>query len=555
MRKQSAGHLVVQSLETCGVDTVFGIPGLHTLHIYDGLLQSALRVVTARHEQGAGFMADGYARSTGRVGVALVISGPGLTNILTPMGQAFADAVPLLVISSQVPRAFLAGKSGFLHELRNSTIMVASVAKESRRIHAAEEIPCAVAQAMRTALSGRPGPVHLEIPLDVLGTEIDDVSSFAWPGFTASGRDPKTAPPGVRDLFVPLGPPPSKTDLATVISLLRNASTPMLLAGGGSVTAAPEIETLSERLGAPVVTTTAGKGLLPEKHPLSLGTRLHFPSVRNAVEEADVLLAVGTELAPADLWEAPLRPKGHLIRIDTDPSALSRNLPAHVSLEGNARDVLRRLLADLHVSRPPRSEEVKTLLQNSQNELAAVTRMGTALPFMLDMLRGLRRGLPDEGLLVMDMTGPAYVALSEFPVFSPRSFLHPVGFGTLGYALPAAVGAKLAALDRPVCVFSGDGGFQFTLPELAVACQEKLSLPVVIWDNGGYGEIRRNQEARHPGEYLGVDLLGPDLRLLAASYGISGVAVSSGAELAEAVAAALGREMPTLIRVDAGREV
>lgn len=555
MKKISAGHVVARSLEACGTDTVFGIPGMHTLDIYDGLSESSLRVVTARHEQGAGFMADGYARSTGRVGVVLVTSGPGLTNVLTPMGQAFSDAVPLLVISSQIPRAFLAGRSGFLHEMRNSTIMVSSVAKESRCICTAEEIPHAVEHAMRTAVSGRPGPVHLEIPLDVLGAEMDGSSLLVWPGFAASGRDPKSAPPGATGFSGPPGSSPPESDLAAAISLLHNASNPLILAGGGARTATREIRDLSERLGAPIVTTAAGKGILPETHPLSLGTRLHFPSVRNAIEKADVLLAVGTELAPTDFWETAFHPSGALIRVDTDPSALSRNVPASVALEGDAGKTLFHLLAGLDMRRLPRSEETAELIRRSRNELASVTRMGGALPFMLEMLRGLRRGFPEEGLLAMDMTGPAYVALSEFPVLHARTFLHPVGFGTLGYALPAAIGAKLAAPERPVCAFTGDGGFQFTLPELAVACQEELSLPVVVWDNGGYGEIRRNQEARCPGRYLGVDLFGPDLERLAASYDIPGISISSEDGLAEAVAVALERRIPTLIRVDAGREV
>ncbi|HPQ38230.1 MAG TPA: 5-guanidino-2-oxopentanoate decarboxylase [Synergistaceae bacterium] len=543
MDRLTGGSLVIRTLELCGAKVLFGIPGVHNLGMYEALQESSLRHVTPRHEQGAGFMADGYARSSGTPGVALVISGPGLTNILTPLGEAYHDSVPLLVISSQIPRSRLGRRTGTLHELKNSTIMSSSVTKASYVVSRGEEIPWIVSRAYVQTLEGRPGPVHVEIPLDILEETLCSSFEDLWRECSFISRERRE---------------PASEELRRGVELLKQSEKPALICGGGAAGAAPEVRELAVRLGAPVFSTAAGKGIFPDDAPLSGGCRLHVPQVREYLANRDVLLVIGTELSPADLWEEPFPRGPEIIRVDADSRALQRNAAASVALWGDASRTLQGLLEGLgSLERDSSGEEenVETLRWECTENLQALTGMGKALPKMKAMLRGLRRGIPREGILVMDMTGAAYVGLSEYPAYAPSSYLHPAGFGTLGYALPAAVGATIANPEKKVCLFSGDGGFQFTLPELAAACDEGLSLPVVLWNNRGYGEIRRNQEARSWNRCVAVDLYGPDFCALAEAYGISGEVVDTEEELVEALERAWNRPLPSLIEIRSDREV
>ena len=547
MDSWTGGSLVVRTLELCGAGVLFGIPGVHNLGIYEALQESSLRHVTPRHEQGAGFMADGYARSSGLPGVALVISGPGLTNLLTPLGEAYADSVPLLAISSQIPRNRLGGRTGTLHELKNSTLMSSSVTKASYAVSRGEEIPWVLSRAYAQTLEGRPGPVHVEIPLDILEEEI---SGFSFKSFEELRRKEPFLSRKVEE--------PAPEDLRRGAELLKKCRKVALICGGGATGASEEVRMLADRLGAPVFCTAAGKGIYPDDFPLSGGCRLHVPAVRDYLQSREVLLVVGTELSPADLWEQPFPRGPEIIRVDADVLALHRNVPASVPLLGDACRTLQELLRLLQECSGDSSEEERTLKdlrRKSTENLDALTGMGEALPKMKEMLRGLRRGISREGILVMDMTGAAYVGLSEYPAYAPSTYLHPVGFGTLGYALPAAMGAKIANPEKRVCLFSGDGGFQFTLPELASACEESLSLPVVLWNNRGYGEIRRNQRARSWKRSVAVDLCNPDFSTLAKAYGISGEVVDTEEELVQALEKAWNRSLPSIIEIRSDREV
>ena len=545
MDSWTGGSLVIRTLEDCGAKVVFGIPGVHNLGIYEALQESSLCHVTPRHEQGAGFMADGYARSSGFPGVALVISGPGVTNILTPLGEAYHDSVPLLVISSQIPRDRLGGRTGTLHELKQSTLMTSSVTKASYAISRGEEIPWVLSRAYTQTLEGRPGPVHVEIPLDILEEDTHFSSFQELQGACCSlAKESRT---------------PSSEDLRRGAGLLEKSRKIALICGGGAVGASEEVRELADRLGAPVFCTAAGKGIYPEDAPLSGGCRLHVPEVREYLQGREVLLVVGTELSPADLWEEPFPRGAEIIRVDADARALHRNAPSSVPLWGDASRTLRGLLDLLPLEKDtsPSEEEknLEDLCRSCTENLQALTGMGKALPKMEAILRGLRRGISREGILVMDMTGTAYVGLSEYPAYAPATYLHPAGFGTLGYALPAAIGAKVANPEKQVCLFSGDGGFQFTLPELATACEEKLSLPVVLWNNRGYGEIRRNQKARSWKQHVAVDLYNPDFCALAKAYGISGDVVDTEEELLRALERAWDHPLPSLIEIRSDREV
>ena len=533
MRKTGA-ESVVETLESCGVTTIFGIPGIHNLDIYEALAGSSIRHITARHEQGAGFMADGWARSTGKTGTALVISGPGLTNILTPMAQAFHDSIPMVVISSQIPTAYIGRGAGFLHELKNSTIMAQSASKESRRVQSPNEIAPALEAAYRLAETGRPGPVHVEIPMDILALK----TSF-------DAKPSKTK----RNIWKPAPQPEAVRAAAEILEKSRN---PVMILGGGSRGASKEALELSEALGAAVIESCAGKGVVDERHPLCLGARSHFPTIRAFLETADVILAVGTELSPTDLWELPLPKKGTLIQIDLDPANFGRNGTADIGIRGDAADVLSALLKALGGDTPSqedRAAKLSEIRDRSRSELGSITGMGKDLAAMEELVSALRREIPDEGVLVADMTGPAYVAISEYPAYKPFTFMHPVGFGTLGFAVPAAIGAKLAMPDVPVVALTGDGGFQFTMAEVAVACREGLPLPIVVWNDDGFGEIRRNEAARRFPRAIAVDNPAPDFQALAASWGTAYARTSTGREIAEALKHAFGECRPSIIEI------
>lgn len=532
MNLETGGELVVRALEKLGVEYVFGIPGVHNLGIYDSLMDSPIREITARHEQGAGFMASGYARVSGKPGVALVITGPGLTNIITAMGQAFHDSVPMLVISSQKETSALPYRSGYLHELKNSTILASSVSKESRLVDNTSMIERAIFEAWNISLSGRPGPVHLEIPVDIL---------------TGRGPVPATAEPFH---FASLLMDDSLIGLAN--RRIGSSPFPVILAGGGAVGASEEITALAERISAPVVQTCAGKGVVSERHPLCIGSRIHFPPVRTYLERCDLVIALGTEFSPTDFWRRSIKLGKDLISVNTDTAAFYNQHVCSISIEGDVKRIIRAFLergVSSLACADERRKDVHVLLGKCSDILEDVTGMGKELSSMLSLLHTIRAVLPPNGLLCTDMTSPAYVGISEFPVSLPLSFLHPVGFGSLGAALPTAIGSKMAMPERAVCVLAGDGGFQFSLPELAVAAELGSSLPVIIWNDCCYGEIRRNQERRHPGRTIAVDQKCINFDALAGVYGIGGKRITDMAQLPDVLNKAFSACVPTVVDI------
>lgn len=534
---QIGADLVVKTLEELQIEKIFGIPGIHNLDVYDSLLSSDLEHVTARHEQGAGFMADGYARTNGKPGVCLVISGPGITNIITPMGQAMADSVPMVVISSQLPTSVLDQGTGFLHELKNSTYLTESVAKESKRVMHKDKIGSSIKEAYHLAMTGRPGPVHVEIPLDILQAHISKVESSIMNN--SISYDPW------EDLN-------QDNKIESAANLLQEADKSIIIAGGGSSQSTEELKKLVEELEIPIVQTIAGKGVISEEHPLCLGASIKFDSIQKRIKNADCVLAVGTELAPTDLEGTELKIEGMLIQIDMDPGNFQRNFAADISLRGDAQRILSEVTDRLDFKENSNNQLKLEELGHSKEELVEHRGIDeTELDFTLDMLNAIREAIPEGGILVTDMTAPAYVARSEYPAYSPRTFLHPVGYGTLGYALPAAAGAKFANPNKDVVALAGDGGFQFTMQELGVLLEHQFSLPIIIWNNGGFGEIRRNEELRHPNETIAVNHKNPNLEDLARSYEFSFSSVTNSSELKTVLEDALAKPKPEIIEIKA----
>ena len=533
----TCGEVLVKLLEGYGVEQVFGIPGVHAVELYRGLARSSIRHVTPRHEQGAGFMADGYARTSGKPGVCFIITGPGMTNITTAMGQAYADSIPMLVISSVQSRSQLGGGRGKLHELPNQGALVGGVAAFSHTLMSAAQLPGVLARAFALFQAGRPRPVHIEIPLDVLVEEADDLLDSEPVNIARAGAEPAA--------------------IARMSQLLAGARRPLILAGGGAIDAAASLTRLAEVLQAPVALTINAKGMLASRHPLLIGSTQSLLATRALVADADVVLAIGTELAETDYdvtfaggFEIP----GTLLHIDIDPDQTVRNYPPKVALVADARTATEALLAEL--GKQPLGERDSAWgaarAGALRNELAqqwdAPTRAQTRF------LETVLQELP-EIVIVGDSTQPVYTGNLTFNPERPRRWFNSsTGYGTLGYALPAAIGAWLGSASErnaraPVACLIGDGGLQFTLAELACAVEARTPIIVLLWNNQGYEEIKKYMVSRDI-EPVGVDIYTPDFIGVAKALGCAAEAIDSVDGLRDALRAASDRQGPTLIEID-----
>ena len=529
---QTCGEALVRLLEHYGVEVVFGIPGVHTVELYRGLAASMLRHVTPRHEQGAGFMADGYARVTGKPGVCFIITGPGMTNIATAMAQAYADSIPMLVISSVNATHQLGSGAGRLHELPSQHGVFAGLTAFSHTLLNADELPQVLARAFAVFASERPRPVHIEIPLDVIVAPARGMTSSA--------------------VVLPAKPAGAPTALDEAAGLLASARRPLILAGGGAIEAAPELRALAERLQAPVALTINAKGLLPRGHALSIGSTQSLPETRAMVCEADVVLAVGTELGETDydvVFDGGFAIDGKLVRIDIDAQQAMRNFRPDVAIAADAKLALAALDARL-AARPlpprdagwgaPRVRAVRAAVNASYD--GPIRSQAALLDTVLN-------ALPDA-VIVGDSTRPVYAGNFAFEAAAPRSWFNSsTGYGTLGYGLPAAIGARLASGDRPVICLIGDGGLQFTLPELASAVEAAVPVIVLLWNNRGYAEIRKYMVERDI-EPIGVDIYTPDFLALALGFGCCAASAHTPAVLANELKQAARRRVPTLIEID-----
>jgi len=494
----TCGQALVKLLEAYDVDTVFGIPGVHTLDLYDGLSGSTINHVLTRHEQGAGFMADGYARITGKPGVCFTITGPGVTNVATPIGQAYADSIPMLVISS-VNRVRSMGRGrGELHETTNQRAMIAPITAFSATAFCPDEVPALIARAFSIFNSERPRPVFIELPLDIINAAVSD----NWPT-TAVQLASRPAP----QFFA----------IEQAKQLLAEARKPVIVAGGGAINAGYELQQLSEKLGAPVFTTVAAKGLLPINHPLYAGSILCVEPTWQYIADADVVLAVGTELAETDMWREKLPLTGKLIRVDIDPEKMNDFYLADLPIIADAATAVKTLNTVL-------SEYTNNTASKTQSDLIALKKQidSDIAPLQLTHKRVLdvvKKEIPDNAFISADMTQIAYTGNYLYQVSSPRSWLHPTGYGTLGYALPAAIGAKFGAPDRPGLVFAGDGGILYTIQELATATEELTSpLVILLWNNDSLGQIRDDMIAQGI-EAIGVNPKAPDFISIATGFG------------------------------------
>ena len=522
----TVGEALIRLLEGHGVDTVFGIPGVHTLELYRGLAGSTIRHVTPRHEQGAGFMADGYARASGRPGVVFVITGPGLTNTITAMAQARADSVPMLVISGVNATGTLGKGLGYLHELPDQRGMMEKVALSSRRITEAGDLPGALAHAFSLFATARPGPVHIEIPIDVMAMPAEGLTQEA----VATAL-----------------PTPDPATIASAAKLAKAARRPLILAGGGARRAEAQLKLLAERLGAPVVETCNARGLL-HSHPLSVPASPSLKAVRQLIADADLVVAAGTEFGPTDYdmyGEGGFPAIANLVRIEIDEGQLARH-EARVCIHADCGEAIEALLAALGKASAPISTGGEARAAAARE--AAFAALDEPMRAQIRMVEAIRDALPGS-IIVGDSTQPVYAANLYYDHDRPAGWFNAAtGFGALGYGPPAAIGAALAAPGATVVCLAGDGGFQFTLPEMSAALDAGVQVVFVVWNNRGYREIETSMRAVGV-EPVGVSPAPPDFIKLADAYAIAAERLADVNGLGEALKRAKASNRSYLIEI------
>jgi len=518
------GDLVVETLSGLGATTVFGLPGQHALGMFDALSRSPLRYVGLRVENNAGFAADAYGRVTGEAAPLLLSTGPGALTSLAALQEAAAASAPVLAICSQVPRAGLGGgRHGYLHELPDQAASFRGVVKSVHTVRSQSQIPSAIADAWRSALSVPHGPVWVEIPQDIL------LAPAALPVVTGVDATPEE-----------LAPRPELTAVAA--DLLSRAERPAIVAGGGVVRAdaSGKLRSLAERLAAPVVTTYGGKGAFPWNHPLSLQSWMEDRHTTELLEDADVLLVVGSGLGELSSNYHTFRPRGRVIQIEADLGKLESNHPA-LGIHADARLAVQALLETVEDRDDPGApERVRELLAKVGQRLT-----GQQLGLEQDVLASVRRALPKRAASFWDMTILAYWAWAGFDAGAPNLMHSAQGAGGLGYAFPAALGAAAADPTRPVLAVSGDGGALYSIAELATARQYGYDVTWLIVDDGGYGILREYMTDAF-GEATATELARPDFVALAESFGVPGVRTTPET-LAEDLAKSLAEPGPSVV--------
>ncbi|WP_298843777.1 thiamine pyrophosphate-binding protein [uncultured Roseobacter sp.] len=511
------GAQISHMLRDRGVEVIFGIPGVHNQEMYRGIEEAGITHVLARHEQGAGFMADGYARATGNPGVAYVITGPGVCNVMTPMGQAYSDSVPLLVISSCLDET--AATRGQLHQMKDQRIAAATVCDWSEEARTAEAAYALIDRALGEFALQRPRSKHIQVPIGAL-------EALAAPAPAAGNTvAPWTIPP--------------EASLAGFLS----ARKPLFVFGGGAVRAGYAARGVLRRLGAASFSTYAGRGVVSPDDPLSYGSMLARPDSARIIAEADLVIAVGTELAETDLWRRELGATGDFVQVDIDPAgfaqpgALNICCDAHVFLEW-----LSEHAADHTPDTDWSAADVAATRARWRSEIAAER------PGILPVCDALRAVLPEDVMIYSDMTQFAYAAKEVWDMDRPGQWHHPYGFGTLGYATPAAIGGAIGRKGQPTMAIIGDYGFHYTMQELGVAVELGLNLPVLLWDNGKLGEIEDSM-VRAQIAPNAVVAHNPDFCKLAEAFGARSAVPADLAALQQAVLAAFEADGPTLIYV------
>ncbi len=526
----SCGEALVRLLEGYGVEVVFGIPATHIIELYRGLQGRPVRHVLARHEQGAGFMAEGYARHSGKPGVCFLATGPGLLNAATPMGSAHNDSLPMLVVTSNLPLSSLGKGWGDGHEMRDQRGLTQSLTAFSATAYCPADLPDLIGKAFAVFGSGRPRPVHIEIPTDVLAASVSAAEFSAQWLTRGIGAPPAPAPEAVSE----------------AARLIDAAKTRALYIGGGTKHAAAAVQALAEHLAAPVINTIGGVGCFPGSHPLSLRAAMSFEAGRKMAEEADVLICLGTEMGVIDQWYAPLRPPKSLIRVDLDHQKLADHHAATVAIHADAGLTAKALASATRPAGAVQRAEAEAKVKACR---ASITESLTDLEKRhASVMEVVTAALPPETLYFGDMTQIAYT-FSRIACFDrPGQFTHPLGFGCLGHALPNALGGKVAAAKQPVVALIGDSGLLYTVQEMATSVDENLPIIVLLWNNFALGEIR-DGFIRRGIEPIAVTPKTPDHLRLAQSFGWNAFRAVSPEDLVAKLKKAADSKASTLIEI------
>jgi acetolactate synthase-1/2/3 large subunit len=528
MPEMTGADALARQLSLERTDTVFTLPGVQIMAAFDAFYreQERIKLVHTRHEQATTYMADGYAKATGRPGVAMVVPGPGALNAAAGLGTAFASSSPVLLISGQIASTSLGKRQGQLHEIEDQLDVFRPITKWAHRVTDPAEIPEAVHEAFRQMLTGRPRPVELEIPPDTLAatTNIELV-------------EPEN--------FQQQRKPADPADVQRAAQILASAARPAIIAGGGTIRsrASAEIWELAEFLQAPVMTTQNGKGIIPEDHPLSVGVNYSLVGpAHKIVPESDVVIAIGTRLLISGV-QFPKNTK--VIHIDIDEGEIGKNLPTEVGLHADAREGLSQLLRQLRSTsspKPSRETEIAAYKKAFHEEMVLLAPKQSTI---IDTVRSRMR--PDD-ILISGMTTMGYWSHVVYPVFKPQTYVTSSYFGTLGYGFPTALGAKVAQPQKNVVALCGDGGFMYASEELSTAVRYGINVVAVVFNNEAFGASRWDQTHRYGERYIGTDLRNPDFVKLAEAYGAVGMRTTPEG-FDEALGKALAANAPVLLEV------
>ncbi|MFA7279262.1 MAG: thiamine pyrophosphate-dependent enzyme [Sterolibacterium sp.] len=524
--KMTGGESIVRSLLAHKVDALFGIPGVQTYGLFDALHRAGdrIKVIGPRHEQATAYMAFGYAKSTGKIGVFSVVPGPGVLNASAAICTAYGASTPILCITGQVPSDFIGSGKGHLHELPDQLATLRTLVKWANRINHPGESPALVAEAFKQMSCGRPRPVALEMP---------------WEVFAMAAPVELISPP---ESYAQIHPDFDQIDKAA--RLLKDARNPMIMVGSGAQHAGQEVLELAELLQVPVVSFRGGRGIVPDDHYLGFNCAAGF----KCWAQTDVLIGIGSRLELQWFRWPALNKDLKIINIDIDPTQMPRLKPA-IPIVGDARAATRGLIDAMlrdHQPRPSRREEFDGIKARSHAETQKI-QPHTAY------LRTIRDVLPRDGFFVEEICQAGFSSYFGFPVYTPRSFVTCGHQGTLGFGYSTSLGVKIGNPDKPVVSISGDGGFMFGVQELATAVQHGINVVSIVFNNGAFGNVLRDQQQRFEGRVIGAELRNPDFVKLAESFGMAGQRVSTPDALRPALEKALGADAPALIEIQIDR--
>jgi acetolactate synthase I/II/III large subunit len=528
MTSVTGGEAIVSALVAHGVDTVFGLPGAQIYGLFDAFHQAQLKVIGARHEQACGYMAFGYARSTGKPGVFSVVPGPGVLNAGAAMLTAFGSNEPVLCLTGQVPTAFLGKGRGHLHEMPDQLATLRTFVKWADRIEYPDAAQTLVARAFQEMFSGRRGPAALEMPWDVFTQRAD--------GGVAK----------VFDLFP--APPPDHDRIKDAAALVAVSKRPMIFVGSGAIHAREEILELAETIDAPVVAFRSGRGIVSNAHELGLTMAAAY----KLWPETDLMLGIGTRMElPASSFRWPFQPPGlKSIRIDIDPAEM-RRLVTDIAVVADAQAGTRALLTAVNRAGYRKTSGRRAAIRAAS--AASHAEIQKVQPQMA-YLNVLRQVLPANAIVTDELSQVGFASWYGFPVYEPRTFITSGYQGTLGAGFPTALGAKVAHPDRPVVAITGDGGFMFCASELATAVQYNIGVVTLVFNNNSYGNVRRDQRTRFEGRVVASDLVNPDFVKFAESFGVAASRVTSPDQFRPALETALAHGGPYLIDIDVPRD-